>query len=77
MADAIRTVDGPLVSTYGLRPEAVTYDPAAELLQPVWIAARSALREVFEAVTIRHLVDRSLPESVQAHTRDEEAWRPH
>jgi hypothetical protein len=43
----------------------------------VWIAARSALREVFEAVTIRHLADRTLPDAVQARTRDEEAWRPH
>jgi DNA-binding IscR family transcriptional regulator len=66
-----------LVSVYGLRPEAVTYNENAEVLQPVWIAARSALREVFEAVTIRHLADRSLPESVQARTRQEEAWKPH
>lgn len=77
VADAIRAVDGPLVSVYGLRPEAVTYNETAQVLQPVWIAARSALREVFEAVTIRHLADRSLPEGVQARTRDEEAWRPH
>jgi Rrf2 family protein len=77
VADAIRAVDGPLVSVYGLRPEAVTYNETAQVLQPVWIAARSALREVFEAVTIRHLADRSLPAAVQARTRDEEAWRPH
>jgi Rrf2 family protein len=77
VADAIRAVDGPLVSVYGLRPEAVTYNETARVLQPVWIAARSALREVFEAVTIRHLADRWLPEAVQARTRDEEAWRPH
>jgi Rrf2 family protein len=77
VADVIRAVDGPLVSVYGLRPEAVTYNETAQLLQPVWIAARSALREVFEAVTIRHLADQSLPEAVQARTRDEEAWKPH
>jgi Rrf2 family protein len=77
VADVIRAVDGPLVSVYGLRPEAVTYNETAQLLQPVWIAARSALREVFEAVTIRHLADRTLPDAVQARTRDEEAWRPH
>ncbi|MDF2968580.1 MAG: Rrf2 family transcriptional regulator [Nocardioidaceae bacterium] len=77
VADVIRAVDGPLVSVYGLRPESVTYNEIAEVLQPVWIAARSALREVFEAVTIRHLADRSLPEAVQARVRVEEAWRPH
>lgn len=77
VADVIRAVDAPLVSVHGLRPEAVTYNQTADVLQPVWIAARSALREVFEAVTIRHLADRSLPEAVQERTRDEEAWRPH
>jgi Rrf2 family protein len=44
VADVIRAVDGPLVSVYGLRPEAVTNNETAQLLQPVWIAARSALR---------------------------------
>lgn len=77
VADVIRAVDGPLVSVYGLRPEAVSYNEGAAVLQPVWIAARSALREVFEAVTIRHLAERSLPDDVQARTRDEEAWKPH
>lgn len=77
VADVIRAVDGPLVSVYGLRPEAVFYNETAQSLQPVWIAARSALREVFESVTIRHLADQSLPKAVQARTRDEEAWKPH
>lgn len=77
VADVIRAVDGPLVSVYGLRPESITYNEIADLLQPVWIAARSALREVFEAVTLRHLAERSLPEAVQARVRVEEAWRPH
>ncbi|WP_240044263.1 RrF2 family transcriptional regulator, partial [Nocardioides albidus] len=30
VADVIRAVDGPLVSVYGLRPEAVNYNEAAE-----------------------------------------------
>ncbi len=51
----IRAVDGPLVSVYGLRPEAVSYNESAEILQHVWIAARSSLREVFENVTIEAL----------------------
>ncbi len=77
VADVIRAVDGPLVSVYGLRPEAVSYNESAEVLQHVWIAARSSLREVFETVTIRALADRSLPTEVAARTKDEEAWKPH
>ena len=52
IADVIRAVDGPLVSVYGLRPEAVEYNASAEVLQHVWIAARSSLRDVFENVSI-------------------------
>jgi Rrf2 family protein len=77
VADVIRAVDGPLVSVYGLRPEAVSYNDSAKELQHVWIAARSALREVFERVTIQALVDKKLPDEVVALTQDEEAWRPH
>jgi Rrf2 family protein len=77
VADVIRAVDGPLVSVYGLRPEAVSYNESAEILQHVWIAARSALREVFENVTIDSLVTKQLPGDVVALTRDEDAWRPH
>ena len=61
VADVIRAVDGPLVSVYGLRPEAVSYNESAEILQHVWIAARTALREVFEHVSIEALASRSLP----------------
>lgn len=77
VADVIRAIDGPLVSVYGLRPEAVAYNETAEALLHVWIAARSSLREVFEEVTISSLTTKRLPEKVAARTRDEEAWRPH
>jgi Rrf2 family protein len=77
VADVIRAVDGPLVSVYGVRPEGVSYNESAEALQHVWIAARTSLRDVFERVTIRALVDKELPKSVMALTEDEEAWRPH
>lgn len=77
VADVIRAVDGPLVSVYGLRPEAVDYHGSADGLQKVWIAARSSLREVFEAVSIRHLVDGSLPARVERRTENADAWEPH
>lgn len=77
VADVIRAVDGPLVSVYGLRPEAVVYNEHAEVLQHVWIAARRALRDVFEEVSIAHLAAGRLPAAVTSRTADEDAWQPH
>ena len=62
---------------YGLRPESVDYSGSAEILQGVWIAARSSLREVFETVTIADLAGDGLPPQVAARTKDKEAWLPH
>jgi Rrf2 family protein len=77
VADVIRAVDGPLVSVYGLRPEAVSYNDSADVLQHVWIAARSSLREVFEEVSIQQLADAELPAAVTKRTADEDAWKAH
>ena len=77
VADIIRAVDGPLVSVYGLRPESVTYNESAEVLQLVWIAARANLREVFEHVTVQMLADGELPAEIMQLTKDDDAWRPH
>ncbi|WP_181309807.1 RrF2 family transcriptional regulator [Nocardioides campestrisoli] len=77
VADVIRAVDGPLVSVYGLRPEAVSYNASAEVLQHVWIAARHSLRDVFEQVSIAQLASQELPEAVTSRTADEDAWQPH
>jgi Rrf2 family protein len=77
VADVIRAVDGPLVSVYGLRPEAVTYNDTADVLQHVWIAARRSLRDVFEQVSIQQLADHRLPKAVTSRTADEDAWQPH
>jgi DNA-binding IscR family transcriptional regulator len=73
----IRAVDGPLVSVYGLRPEAVEYNEEATVLQHVWIAARRSLRDVFEHVTIEQLASQDLPREVTSRTADEDAWQPH
>ena len=77
VADVIRAVDGPLVSVYGLRPEAVSYHDSAAVLQHVWIAARTSLREVFEEVSIGDLASGRLPAAVTSRTADEDAWQPH
>jgi Rrf2 family protein len=77
VADVIRAVDGPLVSIYGLRPEAVEYNDSAAVLQHVWIASRRSLRDVLESVTIRQLADGKLPRAVSSRTSDDDAWQPH
>jgi Rrf2 family protein len=77
VADVIRAVDGPLVSIHGLRPEAVSYNESAEVLQHVWIAARSSLRDVFEQVSIQSLSEGRLPAAVTSRTKTEDAWKPH
>lgn len=77
VADVIRAVDGPLVSVYGLRPEAVEYNDAAAVLQHVWIASRHALRDVLENVTVRQLAEGKLPRAVSRLTADEDAWQAH
>lgn len=77
VADVIRAVDGPLVSVYGLRPESVSYNERAAVLQPVWIAARTALRDVFENVSIAQLAAGELPPEVTSRSEDDEAWLPH
>jgi Rrf2 family protein len=77
VADVIRAVDGPLVSVYGLRPEAVSYNERADALQRVWIAARHSLRDVFEQVSVADLAAGALPPGVAALTEDEDAWQPH
>lgn len=76
VADVIRAVDGPLVSVHGLRPEAVSYSGEATILQPVWIAARSSLREVLEAVSLADLAGAALPGAVAARSAEEGAWEP-
>jgi DNA-binding IscR family transcriptional regulator len=65
------------VSVYGLRPEAVSYNQSAAVLQHVWIAARRSLREVFEQVTLQHMAEGKLPKAVTSRTADEDAWQPH
>jgi Rrf2 family protein len=77
VADIIRAVDGPLVSVYGLRPEAVTYNESAMVLQLVWIAARANLRDVFESVSVEMLSSGELPPEVMKLTNDDDAWKSH
>ncbi|MFL0577925.1 RrF2 family transcriptional regulator [Dietzia sp. 179-F 9C3 NHS] len=74
VADVLRAVDGPLVSVYDVRPEAVAYNERAEVLQHVWIASRAALRRVMDSVTLADLAAGNLPGEVHALTLDTDAW---
>ncbi|GAB3278918.1 RrF2 family transcriptional regulator [Parasphingorhabdus pacifica] len=75
VADVIRATDGPLVSVHGLRPEEVDYEPSVAVLQRVWIAVRSSLREVLEEVTVADLINDDLPPGVSDRTTPSEVWQ--
>jgi Rrf2 family protein len=77
VADVIRAVEGPLANVRGVRPEQVEYAGSAVPLRDVWIALRASLRAVLEEVTLADLANGELPVSVEAMTRDPEAWQPH
>ena len=75
VADVLRAVDGPLASVRGQRPEDVHYAGTAERLPQVWIAARAAVREVLEVVTLADVATGALPDVVVDRTTREGAWR--
>jgi Rrf2 family protein len=74
LAEIIRVVEGPMASVRGGRPEDVEYGGSAEPLLRVWIAVRSALRQVAEHVTLADLASGRLPPEVEALTRVQDAW---
>ena len=76
VADVMRALDGPLAEVRGLRPEVTVYEGAAEHLQEVWVAVRSALRGVLEQVTLDAVVRGHLPRSVAKLTESRDAWEP-
>ena len=76
VAHVLRAVDGPLVSVHGQRPENVEYDESAKVLQHVWIAARSGLRDILENVSLVDLASGELQPEILARTNDVEAWQP-
>jgi Rrf2 family protein len=77
VADVMRALDGPLAEVRGLRPEATSYDGAAEHLQDVWVAVRASLRGVLERVSLEDIVSGRLPPAVAKLTKDPGAWASH
>jgi Rrf2 family protein len=74
VADVIRTLEGPLASVRGMRPEELEYSGAARALPTVWVALRTRLREVLEGVTVADLTSGTLPREILALTESPEAW---
>ena len=74
IADVIRAVEGPLASVRGEAPERLEYHGAAEPLQQVWIALRTALRSVVEEVTVADVAAGALPAAVATMAENPESW---
>lgn len=74
IADVIRSIEGPLASVCGQRPEDVGYRGPAEPLQQVWVALRVNIRSVLEEVSIADIGAGELPEFVGELTADPGAW---
>lgn len=75
VADVIRTVDGPIVSVRGERPNQLSYTGSAQPLLPLWIALRANVRRILEGVTIADIAADALPEPVRALAAEPAAWQ--
>jgi Rrf2 family protein len=74
VGEILRAIDGPLVGVRGQRPHDLVYDGCAEHLTEVWVAARAALREVLDGVTLRDVQSGELPAHVTALAGQPGAW---
>jgi Rrf2 family protein len=74
VADVIRVLEGPLASVRGLRPDQLPEDGVPEPMVSLWVAVRSSLRSVLEAVTLADLADGRLPKRVQKLVDAPGAW---
>lgn len=75
IADIVRALDGPLAAVRDLRPEDVHYSGGADHLREVWVALRSAMRDVLEHTTIADVLSGHLPDRVRSYLDDPDAWR--
>ena len=72
----LRAVDGPLAGVRGMRPEETRYTGAAENLPNLWVAVRSAVREVVDEVSLAELISGRMPAHVRKLTTRPDAWQP-
>lgn len=75
IADVVRALDGPLAAVRDLRPEDVHYSGGADHLRDVWVALRSAMRDVLENTTLADVQSGDLPDRVRAYLAEPDAWR--
>ena len=74
VADVLRAVEGPLAEVRGTPPESVQYAGSAEPLQRVWIALRTNMRGVLEAVSLADIAGDQLPAQVDALAENRDSW---
>jgi Rrf2 family protein len=65
IAEVIRSVEGPLASVRGARPDELDYVGSATPLKGVWVALRANIRAVLETVTLADVVAGVLPDPVR------------
>lgn len=76
IGEVFRRLEGPLAEVRGVRPEAASYEHAAEHLQSVWVAVRACLRNVLDEVTLEQVVTGELPEHIRHMLAQPDAWDP-
>lgn len=77
LGSVIRAVDGPLAEVRGLRAHETEYANVAEHLPEVWVAVRSALRQVLDETTLAHVLNGKLPAHVRKLIASQpDAWLP-
>lgn len=70
IADIARAIEGPLASIRDVSLRDLSYPGPAAPLVKVWMAVRTSLRSVLEAVTLADLVAGRLPAPVSAMARE-------
>ena len=74
VATVIRILDGPLIAVKGEKPEDHKYSGSSGNLQEVWIAARVAVREILEEVTLQQIATGALPAKIKRAIDQPGAW---
>ena len=72
----LRAVDGPLAGVRGQRPEDIAYEGAATHLPELWIAVRTAVRNVLDEVSVAQVAGGRLPAKVRRLVDAPDAWSP-
>jgi Rrf2 family protein len=75
LGDVFRAVDGPLAEVRGLRPHETRYVGVAQHLPTIWVAVRSALREVLDGTSLADVLTGDLAPAVRAKAQAPDAWR--